>query len=1038
MTAIHTEKVFEQEVCEGLAHSGWIYADESDHENVHRETCLYPDDLLAWLRETQPKTLETLTATHGEKLRPVLLKKVRRALDTFGTLHILRKGVEFAGLRQPIQLVKFPPAFFMNTEVMALYRANRLRVVRQVHYSVHGNESLDLVLFVNGIPVATCELKSDYTQAIEDAVAQYRQDRLPKRPGRAPEPLLSFPGGALVHFAVSNSEVRMTTKLEGSATEFLPFNRGNQGGAGNAPNPSGYATSYLWEEVLKRESLLDILGRYLVPVRNKKKQLERILFPRYHQWDAARKILAAVKAEGVGGRYLIQHSAGSGKTNTIAWTANFLADLHDASDKKVFDSVIVVSDRNAIDGQLREAILSFERTRGVVATITGERGSKSEDLARALKEGKLLIVCTLQTFPYALDKVQELAATEGKRFAVIADEAHSSQTGEASAKLRSLLSAQEIADLDLEDGGEIDTESVLAATMADRRSRTGITFVAFTATPKDKTLQLFGRVRDPTRPPGPDNLPASFHIYSMRQAIEEGFILDVLCNYTPYKVAYQLATTDAANPVVEKNRALKGVMGWVKLHPYNIAQKAEIVVEHYRTLVQPLLGGQGKAMVVTGSRKEAVRWQLTIRKIIAERKYPIDTLVAFSGEVFDPESAPNPVSEKSPLLNPTLKGRDTGDAFKEGDYAILLVANKFQTGYDLPILCGMYVDKRLSGIQAVQTLSRLNRAYPGKDTTFIVDFVNNQDEILSAFKKYYETAELEGVSDPEKIVELRLKLDSQELYDQDDVDRVVEVVLKQKSQKMLDGILVPIAERLLRQYGEAQKQFQEDPDGKMGQMAKTEIDALLLAKKDMGSFIRLYTFLSQIFDFGSTENEKRMNFFKLLIPLLTFGRESVGVDLSALRLTAYTLKNLGTTSLSLHAGDVERIKPSSPGGGNVWDPEKESLEAILRMVNDLFVGEIPETDKLIYVNGVIKGKLLDYQTLVLQAKNNTKDQFASSPDLDREILNAIMETQENYGSMSRQALESEAVRKTIKEILLGPAKLYDLLRGEKKEISKIK
>lgn len=1027
MTAIHTEKPFENDVCEGLAQSGWIYAGEQDHEKVHRETVLYPDDLLSWIKETQPKTFDSLSATHGEKLRSVLLEKTRKALDNFGTLHVLRKGFEVIGLRQPILLAQFRPAMTMNEEVMARYRANRLRVVRQVRYSVHGNESLDLVLFLNGIPIGTCELKSDYTQAIEDAVLQYKKDRLPKRPGQAPEPLLSFPGGALVHFALSNSEVRMTTRLDGFKTEFLPFNRGNNGGAGNTPNPKGYATSYLWEEVLERESILEIVGRFIVPVRNKKKQLERTIFPRYHQWDASRKILAEVKREGAGENYLIQHSAGSGKTNTIAWTANFLADLHDEADKKIFDSVIVVSDRNAIDGQLREAILAFERTKGVVATITGEGASKSKDLAQALKDGKLIIVSTLQTFPYALDKVQELAATQGKRFAVIADEAHSSQTSESAAKLRKVLSAQEVEEMALDDEGEIDTEAVLASQMSSRANLKGITFVAFTATPKDKTLQMFGRVPDPSKPAGPDNLPASFHVYSMRQAIEEGFILDVLRNYTPYKVAYQLATSDGTNPLVDKHRAVKGVMGWVKLHPYNISQKAEIVVEHFRTLVHPLLGGLAKAMVVTGSRKEAVRWQLAIRKVIQERKYPINTLVAFSGEVFDPDSDPKPLTEHSSRLNPTLKGRDTGEAFKEGDYAIILVANKFQTGYDLPLLCGMYVDKRLMGIQAVQTLSRLNRAHPGKDTTYIVDFVNNQEEILSAFRKYYETAELEGVSDPEKIVQLRLKLDNQELYEPEDVEKVVQVVLQKKSQKALDAVLVPIAERLLRQYNEARARFQEDPEGKKGQEAKEEMDTLLLAKKDMGSFIRLYTFLSQIFDFGSTENEKRAIFFKLLIPLLTFGRESSRIDLSALQLTAYTLKNLGTTSLSLHSGEGEKIKPSSPGEGKVWDPEKESLEVILRMVNDLFVGEIPATDKLIYVNGVIKGKLLDYERLAIQAKNNTKDQFSYSPDLDKEILNAVMETQENYGEMSRQVLASEGGRKTIKEILLGSAKLYELL-----------
>ncbi|HYE17004.1 MAG TPA: type I restriction endonuclease [Tepidisphaeraceae bacterium] len=666
-----------------------------------------------------------------------------------------------------------------NPKILDRYAANRLRVVRQVRYSQQNENCLDLVLLLNGVPVATAELKTDFTQSVADAVDQYRFDRNPRPKGQAAEPLLSFPRGALVHFAVSNTEVQMTTRLHGAATRFLPFNRGNNGAAGNPPNPAGHPTAYLWEQVWQRDGWLEILGKYLVTPRDKKKQIKAILFPRYHQLDATRKLVAAVLADGAGQRYLVQHSAGSGKTNSIAWTAHFLADLHDAADKKVFDSVLVVSDRNVIDAQLQEAIFDFERTTGVVATVKGEGGSKSAELAAALAGNKKVVVCTIQTFPFALEAVRQLAATEGKRFAVIADEAHSSQAGETAARLKAVLSPEELADL--ADGGEVSAEDVLVAQMAARAQDAGITYVAFTATPKNKTFELFGRRPDPKQPAGPGNLPAPFHVYSMRQAIEEGFILDVLQNYTTYKLAFKLAHggKEFDEKEVERDAAMRGIMGWVRLHPYNIAQKVEIVVEHYRQYVAPLLGGKAKAMVVLGSRREAVRWKLAIDRYIKGKGYKIGTLAAFSGEVDDPESGPEPFSETGPLLNPNLKGRAIREAFDTDEYQVLLVANKFQTGFDQPLLCGMYVDRRLAGIQAVQTLSRLNRAYPGKDTTYVLDFVDaNADEVLKAFRTYHATAELAAVTDPNLVFDLRAKLDAGGHYDDFEVERVVKVELK--------------------------------------------------------------------------------------------------------------------------------------------------------------------------------------------------------------------------------------------------------------------
>ncbi|HRE72718.1 MAG TPA: DEAD/DEAH box helicase family protein, partial [Accumulibacter sp.] len=755
----------------------------------------------------------------------------------------------------------------------------------------------------------------------------------------------------------------------------------------------------------------------------------------FHQLDVTRDIQAAVLKEGPGGKYLIQHSAGSGKTNSIAWTAHFLAELHDAENKKVFDSVLVVSDRTVIDSQLQEALFDFQRTTGVVATITNKDGSKSSKLAEALSGDKKIVVCTIQTFPFAIEAVRELAATQGKRFAVIADEAHSSQTGEAAAKLKAVLSQEELAEL--KDGGEVSTEDILAAQMAVRASDTGITYAAFTATPKNKTLELFGTRPDPTQPAGPGNLPAPFHVYSMRQAIEEGFILDVLQNYTSYKLAFKLAHegADYDEKAVERSAALKGIMNWVRLHPYNISQKVQIVVEHFREFVIPLLSGKAKAMVVVGSRVEAVRWQLAIDKYIKGQGYKIGTLVAFSGEVNDKESGPDGFTEHSKTLNPNLKGRDIREAFKGDEYQILLVANKFQTGFDQPLLCGMYVDKRLAGIQAVQTLSRLNRAHPGKDTTYVLDFVNDPEEVLAAFKTYHTTAELAATTDPNLVFNLRAKLDAAGHYDDFEVDRVVAVELKPDAkQSDLVAALEPVRDRLMKRYKVAQEALEAakaKQDDKAAEDAQNELNALILFKGDLGAFIRLYTFLSQIFNYGNTAIEKRAIFYKRLLPLLEFGREREGIDLSKVVLTHHHLKNLGQQGMPLSDGDKPLLDPiTDTGSGRVQEKETALLYEIIAKLNDLFDGELTEQDKLVYVNQVIKGKLLESGKLQQQAANNSKKQFANSPDLKTELMNAIMGALDAHTAMSTQALNSITVQNGMKDILLNHAGLWEMLREQ--------
>ena len=1043
--SLHHEIAFEREICEHLGAHGWLY-EEGSASAYSRELALYPPDLIAWVQEAQPEAWEVLQKNHGSKAEATLLQRVRQQLDQVGTLDLLRHGVEVLGLPKALKLAEFKPAFGLNPQVLARYNANRLRVLRQVRYSTRNENCLDLVLVLNGIPVATAELKTDNTQSIADAVWQYKSDRNPRPAGQPPEPLLSFPSGALVHFAVSNREVQMTTRLEGPRTQFLPFNRGSDPGgpdcgAGN-PVMAGHRTAYLWEEVWERHSWLEILGRYCIAERDKKKQIRRLVFPRYHQLAVTRLLLQAVLEEGPGWRYLIQHSAGSGKTASIGWSSHLLADLHDENDRKIFDTVLVVSDRSVIDSQLQETLENFERRKGVVASITTEKGIKSDQLRDALSGDKKIVVCTIQTFPALIKKMQELSATSGKRFAVIADEAHSSQTGDAALKLRKVLSAAEQADL--ADGDEVSLDDLLTADMVTRAAGAragsgGITYVAFTATPKAKTLELFGRRPNPNEPAGPGNLPAPFHVYSMRQAIEEGFILDVLQNYTSYKVAFQLAQAgqSLSSEEVERSAALKKLMGWVKLHPHNIARKVEIVVEHFRQFVWPLLDGQAKAMVVVGSRKEAVRWKLAIDKYISEKGYPLGTLVAFSGEVSDPEIGPDGFTERSPALNPGLKG-DIREAFKGEGYQILLVANKFQTGFDQPLLCGMYVDRRLDGIQAVQTLSRLNRCHPGKDTTYVVDFVNDPNDILAAFKTYYATAELAEATDPNLILDLKTKLDAQGHYDEFEIDRVVTVLLDERRsdkvrQSQLMAAIEPVAQRLMTLHKEARlayRQAEDSNDGDALKRAKEELDALTLFRSDMGTYGRFYTFLAQIFDYNNTGLEKRALFYKALLPLLEFEREINTIDLSKVVLTHHHLRDLGNRKLDLAQGESIPIPGLSPGGGGVQDKDKAELAEIIAKLNDLFSGDLSDNDKLTYVRSVIRERLLQSPTLRQQAAANSKEQFANSPDFGSELMEAIIGALDAHQSMSSQALNSQAVRDGMQDVLLNHTNLYEDLRDQ--------
>ena len=761
-----------------------------------------------------------------------------------------------------------------------------------------------------------------------------------------------------------------------------------------------------------------------------------MIFPRFHQLDVTRKLQAAVLADGPGGRYLVQHSAGSGKTNSIAWTAHFLAELHDAQDRKVFDTVLVVSDRNVIDGQLQDALFDFQRTSGVVATIKGTDGSKSAELTEALSGSKKIVVCTIQTFPFALSAVREAAATEGKRFAVIADEAHSSQAGEAAARLKEVLSADELAELG--DGGEVSTEDILAAQMAARADDRGITFVAFTATPKTKTMELFGTRPDPTRKPAPDNVPSALprllHAPGDRGEVHPRRAAELHALQPGLQAGH--GGPRGRRQGSRARRRAEADHGLGAAAP--VQHRAE-GADRRRALPRargPAAGrrGQGDGRGRRAARKRSAgSWRST--RYIRDRGYPIGTLVAFSGEVDDPESGPDGFTEQSRSLNPNLKGRDIREAFEGDEYRILLVANKFQTGFDQPLLCGMYVDKRLAGIQAVQTLSRLNRAHPGKDTTYVLDFVNKPEDVLAAFKTYYTTAELAATTDPNLVFDLRAKLDAAGHYDDFEVDRVVAVVLDPRAkQGDLVAALAPVESRLMQRYKAAQAAHNAATgagDEKAAAAARDEIAALLLFKSDMGAFVRLYTFLSQVFDYGNTAIEKRAIFYKRLLPLLEFGREREGIDLSKVVLTHHNLKDLGRRAMPLAEGETPKLEPiTESGSGAVHEPQMAYMAELIRKLNDLFDGELTDKDKLVYVNHVIKGKLLESETLQQQAASNTKEQFGNSPDLNHELLNAIMGALDAHTAMSTQALNSEDVRRGLKDILLNHADLYETLRAQ--------
>jgi type I restriction enzyme R subunit len=971
------EKAFETYVEEILlTRGGWKSGSNAEWD---KERALFPAQVFAFIQDTQPKLWAEMKALHGAGLEALLLNTLVKELDAKGSLHVLRHGFKFHG--KTFRLAYFKPAHGANYEVLELFAKNRLTVTRQVPCHPNDNRTLDMGLAVNGLPVSTIELKNPGTgQNWRHAVRQYKEDRDPRAP------LFEFKKRALVHFAADPDEVWMTTRLAGEKTFFLPFNRGSHPGqiicgAGNPQHESGYRTGYFWEDVLQVASFLDILGHFMFLEKKEEKvedgrgghrvvTKETMVFPRYHQLDSVRKLVVTSGHEGLGHNYLIQQSAGSGKTNTISWLSHRLASLHDAQDVKVFDCVVVVTDRQVLDRQLQDAIYQIEHAQGVVKAIDQD----SKQLAAALIDGTKIVITTLQKFPFVLRgllhaagaETQEEATAEQKadaakweaeiakrRYAIIVDEAHSSQSGETARELKAILGAASKAENQEE---EPDWEDRLNQVMQSRGKQPNLSFFAFTATPKGKTLELFGRK-------GASGLPEAFHLYSMRQAIEEGFILDVVKNYTTYATYYRLVKAIEDDPNLPKKKAARALAKFMSLHPHNIEQKTEVMVEHFRQKVRGHLGGQAKAMVVTSSRLHAVRYMQAFERYIAENKITdVRPLVAFSGTVRDPETGleyTEPGMNKDCVSGEAISEKQLPKRFASPDYQVLLVASKYQTGFDQPLLCAMYVDKRLDGVQAVQTLSRLNRKIPGKENPFVLDFVNEAEDIYKAFKPYYDATSLQEGSDPQQLEKLKHELDAAQVYFWSEVEAFARVFYK------------PVTRQTAQDHAGMQLHLQPAVDRFK---AMTDEPKRSDFREKLNGYVNIYSFMSQIMPYGDPALEMLYSFGRFLLPHLPLDRDTERVKLGdEVGLQYYRLQRIYSGEIALREGDPVGVKsPTNVGTGKAKD-EKVPLSEIIQVLNERFGTNFTDEDRFFFEQ--IREKATANEQVVKLRRANPFDKF---------------------------------------------------------------
>ncbi len=998
----HSEEAFESCIEAHLLSNGYLPLSPSEYD---RERALFPSVVLQFIQETQPRDWERLKALHGERTGEQVLSDLCKWMDTYGSLATLRHGFKCYG--RALRVAFFKAAHELNPELETRYAANRLTITRQLHFSARSEKSVDVTLSLNGIPVATAELKNPMTgQDWKDARYQYKHDRDPR------EPIFEFKRRTLVHFAVDTEVVFMTTRLAGEPTRFLPFNKGCDGGAGNPvdKDEESYRTAYLWEEVLQRDSFLDLLARFIhLQIEEKrddqgrKVKTETMIFPRYHQLQAVRVLVDAVQHDGVGDNYLIEHSAGSGKSNTIGWLAHRLASLHDTESQRVFDSVIVVTDRIVLDQQLQDTIYQFEHRRGVVQKI--DRDSKQ--LAEALDTAVPIIITTLQKFPFVSKHLLKIAEERGssdsvhlptRRCAVIVDEAHSSQGGEASTDLKEVLGGEDLrqeAKRRAEEEGKGEMEELFRS-MAKRSRQANISFFAFTATPKHKTLAVFGRDGDPT------------HRYTMRQAIEENFILDVLKHYTTYKAYFRLLKACDDDPHVERKKAARALARFLRLHPHNIAQKTEVMVEHFNTATRHKIGGRAKAMVLTGSRLEAVRYKQSFDKYIERKGYPIKCLVAFSGTVRDDKVPDLHYTEEG--MNRGIREKELPEKFATPEYQVLLVAEKYQTGFDQPLLHTMYIDKRLAGLQAVQSLSRLNRTHPLKEATFILDFVNERDEIREAFKVYYEGAQMGEEVDPARMYEIKTELDASGIYLSEEVERFCAVYFKPKRrQSMSDHQFMNAAlDPAVSRFAVLQKEDEDEAE---------------LWRGKVQAFRNLYAFLSQIIPYQDSDLEQLYVFLRYLATKLAKRKSGPTYEFDdEVQLEYYRLQKISEGSIDMSDGYGRSLDGPTEVGSGVVREDPMTLSRLIDIINERFGTDFNDADQLFF-DQIVEAAMAD-EKLQQAAAVNPVDKFEL-------VFKGLLETlfvermDQNEGIFVR-FMNDPKFQKVVTEWLAGEA--YEKLR----------
>ena len=1008
---MHKEQEFENIIeKELLQFSGY---EQGNAKNYDPETALFPTEIINFIQQTQPKQWQQLAKTSPNDAQKIIIDSLTKELKSRGMLDVLRNGFKCYG--KTFKIAYFQPNTGMNPETLEQYQKNHLTVTRQV--TIKTGKIPDILLSINGLPIASIELKNPLSgSTYQDAIHQYQTDRDPK------DPLFTFKQRCLVHFAVDSEQVWMTTKLAKESTYFLPFNKGHNHGTGNPiGNHEEYRTSYLWLEVLQKDSLLDILARFLhIEVKETKiitdtgikyQKKETLIFPRYHQLDVVRKLIKHTQENKAGHNYLIQHSAGSGKSNSIAWLAHRLANLHDNQNEKIFHTVVVITDRTVLDQQLQNTIYQFEHKAGVVQKID----ENTQQLANALNDGVPIIISTIQKFPFITKAIETLEkkgktidiTTKDKRFAIIVDEAHSSQTGETAAELRKILNkdgiesaiaAQLLEDEFEEEELSDEAKQQLLKDQLTRTKQPNLSYFAFTATPKYKTLLVFDE-------PG-ENGQSPFHLYTMRQAIEENYIKDVLANYTCYERYYELVRTSEADPNLPRRQTAKSIARFIELHPHNITQKVEIIIEHFRNHTRHKIGGRAKAMVVTRSREHAVKYKLEFDKYIQEKGYSdIKSLVAFSGSITLDEFPDQPFTEAN--MN-GIKTSEIPEKFDSDAYQVLLVANKFQTGFDQPLLHTMFVDKRLDGVQAVQTLSRLNRTTTGKDDTFVLDFVNKPEDIYKAFKPYYEETPIGETADPQQLNDLSYQLYQWQLFSQEDVNQWCEIWFRPKTSltgkehQKLNSLLDPIVDKYKPLTDAEKEQF----------------------KTQLTSFRNLYLFLAQIIPYQDSELEKLYAYGRFLLKKLPKIKDVTKIDLSGdIELKFYRLEKISEGKIDLQEGTAEPLSGATAVGTRQPDQEVP-LSQLINSLNERFGTDFTLADQLFFEQ--ITETAIANDSIKQAAQVNTKENFA--PVLEKHLENLFIERMDGNEKIFMEVMNNEEFRSVVLEKLL--ASIYETIKGE--------